>query len=45
MPKCHFTEMEYEAGDNDDLGNYEEWWVCPHCGCVKDEDGNVIKQD
>ena len=44
-PKCHFKEMEYEAGDSDDTGIYEEWFICSHCGCVKDIDGAVIKDE
>lgn len=45
QPRCHNTFMEWEAGDSDDLGNYEEWFICRHCGCVKDMDGKVVPQD
>ncbi len=29
-PKCHFTQMEYIAGEDD------EWLECRHCGHIKD---------
>lgn len=29
VPVCHFTPMSYEADD------YEEWWICHHCGHTK----------
>lgn len=44
VPRCHNTPMEYEAGDTDDAGNYGEWLICRHCGCVKDMRGNKIQQ-
>ena len=45
IPRCHNTLMDWEYGDSDDTGVSEEWFICKHCGCVKDENGNVIKQD
>jgi hypothetical protein len=29
---CCMTPMEYEAGDSDDTGYYEQWMVCKKCG-------------
>lgn len=39
---CHFRKMEYCAGDNGEGGQYEEWFECNYCGCVKDMEGHVI---
>lgn len=45
VPICHFTPMKYETGDSNDLGDFEEWFICNHCGCVKDLSGNVVPQN
>ncbi len=35
-PICHFTHMNFEMGDCDDVGNVYNWWECKHCGHIKD---------
>lgn len=32
-PKCHFTTMKLECGD--DIGCSVEFWECPYCGHTK----------
>lgn len=45
-PTCHFTPMQFECGDSNDVGDCECWFICRHCGCIKDADtGEVVKQD
>lgn len=38
-PECHFTKMQWCCGDSDDLGNYDSWFECVHCGHVEDGHG------
>lgn len=30
-PKCHFTVMNLEHGERDEM-----WWECEHCGHAKE---------
>ena len=26
-----YDQLQYQAGDSDDVGNYDEWFVCKDC--------------
>ena len=48
-PRCHNTPMKHGCGESDMGSDFSfdaaEWFECKHCGCRKDVDGNVIKED
>jgi len=36
-PMCHFRKMDLDSVDLGD-GYYENYWVCSHCGNIKECD-------